>query len=168
MMMNTDPETFERLQRLLALKRYEQPPPGYFDRFRREVIGRIREIEGAPNLVIFQPPVPWLRRLWQAVEARALFPAALGAAVCGTLVLGLLRSSAAPASAMPIAELLEGTVYAAPSHPIKLPLTEPAVPEPSSTGVLADQPAAGILGELHAVRNPGAGRLPPASPALAN
>ena len=87
--MNSDPRTFEGLRRLLVLKRYEQPPPGYFDRFPGEVIARIREYESEASI---GPGVLWLRRLWNALEYRAVFPAAFGAAVCSVFLLGLIRS----------------------------------------------------------------------------
>ena len=41
--MSPDPENFETLRRLLVLKRFEQPPPGYFHHFAPRVIARIKE-----------------------------------------------------------------------------------------------------------------------------
>lgn len=153
--MNSDPEAFEELRRLLVLKRYEQPPPGYFDRFPREVIARIREGESAVSLAIFPPPMPWLQRLWNALEARAVFPTAFGAAVCGVLMLGLMRSSVVHASAVPITERLEGALYAADSRPIVMPVVERPALEPSRAGVLPGRPSAGMFRDLHGPLNPG-------------
>jgi hypothetical protein len=153
--MNSDPETFEELRRLLALKRYEQPPPGYFDRFPREVIARIRESESAPHLAIFQPPVPWFQRLWNALEARVVFPTAFGAAVCSMLILGLMRSSVLQASSVHIAERLDGAPYSADTRPMGLQVIERTAPESSTAGVLPDQPAAGMFRRLHGPLNPG-------------
>ena len=152
--MNPDPRTFEGLRRLLVLKRYEQPPPGYFDRFPGEVIARIREYESAASLGIFEPGVSWLRRLWNALESRALFPAAFGAAVCSFLVLGLIRSSGAHASTVAISERLDGTRYAADSRPMGLPVAERAAFESSTAGVLPDQLPAGLFRDIHRPRNP--------------
>jgi len=149
--MNSDPRTFEGLRRLLVLKRYEQPPPGYFDRFPGEVIARIREYESEASM---GPGMPWLRRLWNALEYRAVLPATFGAAVCSVLVLGLIRSSGVHASPVTISERLDRTLYAADNRPIGMPVAERATFESSTAGVLPDQPAVGIFRDIHRSRNP--------------
>jgi hypothetical protein len=153
--MNPDPEAFEELRRLLALKRYEQPPPGYFDRFPREVIARIKEQEAAAGLPMFPSPMPRFQRLWNALEARAVFPTAFGAAVCALLIVGLTRSPVAHASAVPISERLEATPNATDSRPVAMPVVERSALEPSRAGVLPGRPSAGMFRDLHGPLNPG-------------
>jgi hypothetical protein len=47
--MNSDPENFDALRKLMALKRHEQPPPGYFDRLANKIAYRLEE-ESEPSL----------------------------------------------------------------------------------------------------------------------
>lgn len=65
--MQDDPQEFDKLRKLLALKRHEVPPPGYFNTFSRELINRIEaEQEVRPGvwqqlLTLFRarPAISW-------------------------------------------------------------------------------------------------------------
>jgi len=152
--MNPDNGAFEALRRLLALKRHEQPPLGYFDRFPSEVIARIRASQPEAGLGQFAPGVRELQRLWHGLAAWAVLPAAFGAAVCSLLVLGLIHSSGVQAPAVPISERLDGGLYAADGRPFGIPTVECPAFEPSTTGMLPDQASAGIFRDMPAPRNP--------------
>jgi hypothetical protein len=94
--MNSDQENFEQLRRLLALKRYELPPPRYFNEFSSQVIARIRAGErGESSSVLesFFGETSWLQRLWGALESRPAFAGAFGATMCGLLLAGIVYSS---------------------------------------------------------------------------
>jgi hypothetical protein len=91
--MNPDPENFESLRRLLAWKRHEQPPPGYFNDFSRRVIARIQAGEQGADRAGWST---WLQQVWLALQARPAFAGAFGAAVCAFLVVGMVGSEEAP------------------------------------------------------------------------
>lgn len=87
--MSENENDFEALRRLLALKRHEIPPPGYFEDFSSRVIGRIRAGEAAQEL-------PWLLRILQAFEAKPAYPVALASALCTLLLVGIVSVEQSP------------------------------------------------------------------------
>ena len=93
--MKPDLQEFESLRRLIALKRYEQPPPGYFDRFSSAVIARIQAGERAkPDSVLdwLVGETSWLHRIWSAIEMRPAFAGVFGVAICVMMISGILYS----------------------------------------------------------------------------
>jgi hypothetical protein len=95
MSMSQDTENFEQLRRLLKLKRYEQPPPRYFNDFSSQVIDRIKHGErgddhASAGWMLWE--AAWLQRIWAAFEAKPVLAGAFGLAVCATLVTGVIYS----------------------------------------------------------------------------
>ena len=94
--MNPDSENFDSLRQLLALKRHEIPPPGYFDGFSRNVMARIKvgdcgEEMGEEN--------SWVRRFLGMFNVKPVFAGAFGTAVCAFLISGILSSESTPVMA---------------------------------------------------------------------
>jgi len=101
--MSAEQEKFEELRRLLAIKRHEQPPPGYFNNFSHQVIARIRagetsEAESLLGRLLVR--APWLQRLWDGFEAKPIVAGAFGVGVCGLLVVGLVSSERVDSTGM--------------------------------------------------------------------
>jgi hypothetical protein len=63
--MSTEPQDFEQLRKLLKVKRYEQPPPGYFDQLSSSISNRL-EREGRQESGI------WANWTWLARVRRVL------------------------------------------------------------------------------------------------
>ncbi len=82
--MNENENNFESLRQLLALKKHEVPPPGYFNRFSHRVISEIESGERLTDSERFFATVPWLFRLLSSMQAR---PALVGTAATGIFVL---------------------------------------------------------------------------------
>lgn len=99
-------QDFRDVTRLLALKRHEQPPPGYFSRFSREVIAGIKA-EAAEERSLGPG---WLQRFWIALETKPIAAGSFGAAVCGLMLGGLLFSDSSEPSlgSMPHMEFAPG------------------------------------------------------------
>ncbi len=87
--MSENENDFEVLRRLLALKRHEIPPPGYFEDFSGSVIGRIRVAQAARQM-------PWLLRVLQAFESKPAYPVAFASALCTLLLFGIVSVEQSP------------------------------------------------------------------------
>lgn len=83
--MSSPPEDFEELRKLLACKRYEQPPPGYFNSFSDKVISRLE----ADELTEYSS---WWQWLVNKFDAKPIVACVYGMAVSGLLLAGFRLS----------------------------------------------------------------------------
>ena len=82
--MNSQSDNFEQIRKLLSLKRYEQPPPGYFEHLSARIISRIESAEAGRTTL-------W-ERLGFAFGSKPAFVCALGVVVCGLFCVGILST----------------------------------------------------------------------------
>lgn len=75
------PEDFDSLRKLLACKRHEQPPPGYFHYFSDKVIARIEAAELAEHS-------SWWKWLVNRFDARPVLACGYGFVISGLLLMG--------------------------------------------------------------------------------
>jgi hypothetical protein len=163
--MSQDTENFEQLRRLLALKRHEQPPPGYFNDFSRQVIVRIKAGERGQEgnfLERLTWEAPWLQRLWSAFEARPILAGACGVAVCGLMITGVLysdRADVSPVALVPVADYGTPPGALTSISPSEQPflatpamLVDPTSPRPMLTGSPANGSLLGDIKQLQADR----------------
>ena len=129
MSMNTEQENFEQLRRLLAIKRHEQPPPGYFDNFSRQVIVRIKagDRKGETMLERLFEQAPWLESLWTAFETKPVLAGSVGFAICVLLVSGFVY---AEKTDMPVATLQPQ------SDTLEMASLPALMVDPSTTGII--------------------------------
>src|SRR5436190_2543465 len=74
----SSPENFDSLEKLLRLKRHEQPPPRYFNEFSGRVLARIERGEARSS---------WWERF--GVDLRPALAAGAGMVACGLIVYGV-------------------------------------------------------------------------------
>ena len=98
--MSPHSDEFAQLKKLLATKRHEQPPPGYFERFSDRVIRRIED----ENPV--EENTGWLRLIgW--LTSKPVLACAYGGVVVGALFAGFrLSEDLQPEPALQISETL--------------------------------------------------------------
>jgi hypothetical protein len=162
MNINPEQEQFQQLRRLLALKRHEQPPPGYFDSFSREVIVRIRVAQSARSSSIFESlswEAPWVQQLLGSLQHRPILAGGFGFAVCALLLGGLAfsgNSDLSPdLSGSPIATAVapqlqfHGGLSAAP-----IPYRPAAPAEPAADVVAVGQPNDSLFQQLRELPAP--------------
>ena len=95
--MSQDTENLEQLRRLLRLKRYEQPPPGYFDDFPGQVVARLKQGERGEHDALLMERLlwqaSWLQPIREAFEPRAVVSGVFGLATCALLLTGVVYSA---------------------------------------------------------------------------
>jgi hypothetical protein len=82
--MNDD-QNFDDLRKLLALKKHEQPPPGYFNRLPGKILARIEASE-------FATESSWWDWLVARFDARPILACAYGFTISGLLLMGFRLS----------------------------------------------------------------------------
>lgn len=141
MRMENDNENFDQLKKLLALKKHELPPPGYFNKLPGEIVSRIRTERSvhADPMAKLNAEAPWLMRFWQTLEAKPVFAGAFGAAICSLVLAGIFFAEKPPGNptlARPNNEDLAPFIAASPvavvepsqDHPILMAATNQSGP----------------------------------------
>ena len=94
MTMSANQEEFDALRRLLAIKKYEQPPPGYFDRLSGDIKARLRSGEHQQQdwWQDLGEEAGWLQRFLGLLNARPAIAGAFGMLICGFTLAGIYFS----------------------------------------------------------------------------
>jgi len=79
---NDNSNDFDQLRKLLALKRYEIPPPRYFNEFSGQVMARLSRPQ--------RDPLTWWQRLGFMIDLKPAFMCGLGVVICGLLSFGII------------------------------------------------------------------------------
>ncbi len=104
--MSSSPENHDGLEKLLRLKRHEQPPPRYFDEFSGRVLGRIERGEAR---------LSWWERF--GFDLRPALAAGAGLVACGLIIYGVATTDG-EAGAADAGTPLGLAVNTAPSAPL--------------------------------------------------
>lgn len=79
----------DKLLKLLALKRYETPPPGFFDELHSEIMHQVAQMRSElENL----EDLKWGQRLMELLELRPILVGLAGAGICLLCILAVLYS----------------------------------------------------------------------------
>jgi hypothetical protein len=111
----SSPEDFESLRRLLALKRHEDPPPGYFHRFSDRILHRIEQQDAAEHS-------SWWRWFVARFDARPFWACAYGFTISSLLLMGFRLSQIFES---------EAAVAATPAGPWLAGMPAPSIPAPN-------------------------------------
>ena len=150
--MSPESENFDALRRLLALKRHEQPPPGFFDDFSRQVVVRIKtgdKGQEAGALGALFSEAPWLQRFLDSLAGNPIVAGAFGVAVCGLLVAGLAYSTSSPGGSGPQQAVQE----VAPDPAASFQLAGQSSGFSSTNGFMPDVAQPSLFDEAHTAPN---------------
>jgi hypothetical protein len=170
--MNENENNFESVRRLLVLKRYEIPPPGYFDYFSSQVLQRIRAGDTGTSanwLEEYFAQAPWMGKLVQVFNVKPVFASTFAGALCLLLFLGIIYAdrpdlaaqqvlqAANTTASLTTASLTTASLTAAPS----LSQSADQMGIVSSTNpVLSLQPVASLFGQQSSLAQPVSFLLP--------
>jgi len=97
--MENENENFDKLTKLLALKKHELPPPGYFNKLPGEVVSRIRADRARQNLNAaskLEAEAPWLMKFWRTLAGKPVFAVSFGTAICALMLSAIFFSEKPP------------------------------------------------------------------------
>jgi hypothetical protein len=157
--MNENENNFESLRRLLAQKRHETPPPGYFNSFSGQIIARIRAGEAkAPQTDSerYFSEAPWLLRLLQAFELKPAFAGAFASALSLLLVFGIVYAERPDSGPQPILQTADQSVGSFASM-APAALGQPAIATDiinSNNATTSLQPVASLFGSQNVFAQP--------------
>ncbi len=164
--MNESENNFESLRRLLALKRHEIPPPGYFNDFPGQVLSRVRAGEAdVPREMADRlfAEAPWLLKFLQVFEAKPAFVGAFAFSLCLLLVFGIVyaeRPDATPKATL-LASVMQPAVSLADiTSPALSPSPQPVGLMVSTNPVLSLEPVVSLFGQQNSLAQPVSFSLP--------
>ncbi len=133
-------QDFEKLQRLLKLKRHEQPPPRFFNDFSSQVTARIRAGDAGQleSFADVAARAPWLQRFWRAVEGQPAVSGAFALGACGLLVAGIIFADQGANTLPTFAETEPTTQEPVPSSLFATAPGMKSLPGDSSSAVLSN------------------------------
>ena len=154
--MNENENDFESLRRLLAQKRHETPPPGYFNSFSGQIIARIRADEASASSSTRASESAWFVKLLQAFELKPAFAGAFASALSLLLVLGIIYAERPESGPQPIFQASDQSMgsFAA--------MSPAAIPQPamgndfasSNNAATSLQPVASLFGSQNTFAQP--------------
>jgi hypothetical protein len=109
--MSYPEDQFDEVRRLLGCKRYEKPPPGYFNSFSARVVARIEAEEAVVGS-------SWWSWLVDRFDAKPVLVCAYGLAVSSLLFFGFRLSQAFEAEAAGTSTLTGPWLAVTPASPI--------------------------------------------------
>jgi hypothetical protein len=156
--MNENENNFESLRRLLALKRYETPPPGYFNTFSRQVLQRIRASHNEQSVNLFEElfnHAPWLTKLAQALDVRPVLAGGFAGSLCMLLLFGIVYAERPDITPQPLLEVANSSLSLAAVSPTALsqPVEQTGIVS-STEPVFSLQPVASPFGQQNPLAQP--------------
>jgi len=160
--MNENENNFESLRRLLALKRHEIPPPGYFNDFSGRVLQRIHAGDPGTSANWMEDWVedlfgqaPWFSKLLHAFDTRPLFAGGFAGALCLLLFFGIVYAERPDLTPQPLLQVADSSASLANVSPTALSQPADQVGIVSSTNpVISLQPVASPFGQQNPLAQP--------------